>query len=130
VRKVVTCNGCFDGLHAGHLFYLGYCAAQGGELVVGINSDHYIKTRKKRVPVRLEDRVRALEAIEVVSRVVVFDDHDPRAFIEDVRPDVHCIGREHAGKAPEVDLCHDMGIDIVWVPRVGAWSSTLLRGAS
>ena len=48
MKKLVTCNGAFDGLHPGHLFYLGFCRGQGDELVVGINGDDYIRNKKQR----------------------------------------------------------------------------------
>ena len=38
-KTLVTTNGCFDLLHAGHIKYLTDAAALGDLLVVGINSD-------------------------------------------------------------------------------------------
>lgn len=124
---LVTCNGCFDGLHAGHLFYLGYCFAQGSELVVGINTDDYIKRAKNREPIPQEERKQALENLECVSKVILFES-DPVEFIKIVKPDVHCCGEEYKESGcKEADFCRDNGIKIVWVPRVGSWSSTLLQ---
>jgi len=125
---IVTCNGCFDGLHAGHLFYIGYCLAQGSELVVGINSDDYIRKIKNREPIPQEQRVADLEKLECVSRVVVFD-KDPVEFLKEVMPDIHCCGAEYkSGNCKEEDFCRNNEIEMVWVPRVGDWSSTSLRG--
>ena len=50
MNNYVTCNGCFDSLHLGHLFYLGFCAgvanAHSSTLVVGVNDDHHIEKVK------------------------------------------------------------------------------------
>jgi bifunctional ADP-heptose synthase (sugar kinase/adenylyltransferase) len=60
----------------------------------------------------------------IVSRVVVFAEDDPREFIREVRPQVHCIGIEYLDKCIEADLCHEMGIRLVLVPKAGRWSTT------
>ena len=129
-KTVEKCNGCFDGLHPGHLFFLGFACAHGDELVVGINSDEYIARRKGKVLVPVQERVKALMGLGIVKKVVIFDD-DPRCFIRQIHPDVHCTGYEYReGKAIEDQLCKDMGIRLVFVPRVGEWSSTILRNSS
>lgn len=128
--SVVTCNGCFDGLHPGHLFILGFARAQGDELIVGINSDGYIRRVKGREPIPEAERAKALMELGCVSRVVIFHEDDPREFLRSVRPWIHCIGAEYRGKAVEEPTCWELGIRMVYVPRVGNWSSTVLRKGS
>ena len=125
---IVTCNGCFDGLHPGHLFYLGFCRAQGNILIVGLNSDEHIRACKGREPIPLWERMAAIAELKVASQVLSFREPDPRAFLRRVKPDIHCIGEEYFGRAIEEETCRELGITIVWVPRIGKWSSTLLRG--
>ena len=127
MSRVVTCNGCFDGLHPGHLFFLGFCRGQGDELIVGINTDEYIRTHKRPDPVPEEDRVRALMSLGVVSRVEVFPENTPIGFLRRTRPDVNCIGEEYRDVAPELPVCRELGIEVVYIPRIGDWSSTGLR---
>lgn len=124
---VVTCNGCFDGLHPGHLFFLGYCAAQGDKLFIGVNSDDYIRRVKGREPVPLAERISALTALGIAESVECFDEDDPRRFIERINPSVHCIGGEYGGTAVELETCRNRCIGVVWVPRVGSWSTTAER---
>jgi D-beta-D-heptose 7-phosphate kinase/D-beta-D-heptose 1-phosphate adenosyltransferase len=126
-KVIVTCNGCFDGLHQGHLFFLGYCRALGDTLIVGVNSDEYI-LKRKRVPIPQDERVSELRRIGCIDRIVTFKEDDPREFIKKYKPDIHCIGEEYIGTAIEIELCREMGIKIVFVPRVGDWSSTKIRG--
>ena len=126
---VVTCNGCFDGLHAGHLFFLGFSRAQGDILIVGINSDDYIRRHKRTNFVPAIERKKALMELGVVQDVVIFDEENPIHFITEISPDVHCTGKEYEWNAVEEPICKKMGIRIVYVPRVGKWSTTALKGS-
>ena len=67
----VTVNGCFDGLHAGHLFLLGYAAAlaRAGELWVGLNRDEYIMEHKGREPMPWIDRATAIMNLGVTKDI-------------------------------------------------------------
>ena len=38
-RSIVFTNGCFDLLHAGHVWYLKKAADYGDILIIGLNSD-------------------------------------------------------------------------------------------
>ena len=40
---VVFANGCFDVLHVGHIRYLEAARAEGGILVVAVNSDASVR---------------------------------------------------------------------------------------
>lgn len=123
----VTINGCFDGLHPGHLFSLGYALAQGTELVVGINSDEYIIRKKGRLLVPAEQRVKALMDLRFIKDVLVFPEDDPVQFIMWAQPQVHCTGLEYYHTAAEEPWCKIWGIKMVYIPRVGDWSSTKIR---
>lgn len=125
---IVTCNGCFDGLHHGHLFFLGYCLAQGNKLIVGINSDEYIFHHKRKNPIPQQKRISDLMELGFVDCVQVFSDENPISFIRSVKPDIHCISEEYKGVAIEEQICRELGIKVVYVPRVGKWSSTSIRG--
>ena len=130
--KIVTCNGCFDGITPGHLFFFGYALAHGDAIVVGINSDDYIRRNKRPNPFFPEEkRIRALMQLPFIHDVVVFDEDGPMDFIRKVRPAVHCTGEEYKdGRCKEEPLCRELGIELVYVPRVGDWSSTLAAGRS
>ena len=123
--KTVTCNGCFDGLHPGHLFFLGYCRAQGDELVVGINTDDYITRKKRFKPLyTVEKRYTVLMALGIVKEVIVFDEPNPSDFIRKVRPSVHCTGEEYGYDCPEAPTCKEIGTKLVLVPRTQIWSTS------
>ena len=47
-KRVVLVTGGFDPLHSGHLAYFKAAKALGDTLVVGINSDSWLKRKKGR----------------------------------------------------------------------------------
>lgn len=121
-ERSVTCNGCFDYLHMGHMFFLGFVRGQGDVVTVGINSRDYIMRKKGRIPQDENDRMAAIEQLGLL--VQVFTEEDPVAFIKRVGPAVHCIGEEYMDNAPEIAFCVENGIELCWVPRVGSWSTS------
>jgi len=131
--RVVTCNGCFDGITPAHIFLFGYALAHGDVLIVGINSDEYIRKNKRNSPFHSEDeRISSLKKLGFVERVEVFQESDPRDFIRRVKPVAHCIGAEYMGKAVEEVVCMELGIELVYVPivRKSVWSSSFMKGES
>ena len=127
----MTVNGCFDGITPGHLFLFGYALAHGDALVVGLNSDEYIMRKKRPVPFYTEaQRVAMLRKFPFVHDVVVFREDGPSDFIRRVRPVAHCIGDEYRGRAVEEPTCAELGVKLVFAPRLPAWSSSAARGAT
>ena len=120
----VTCNGCFDGLHPGHLFYLGYCAAQGDRLVVGLNDDDYLRRKKREPHYKAAKRSEMLLRLGCVSEVRIFGEGDPREFLRAIEPQVHCTGGEYGPDCAEAELCRQLDIRLVLVPRLPHWSTT------
>ena len=83
--EIALTSGCFDLIHPGHIHYL--CeAARRGNLVVGINSDAFVKRLKgpSRPILGEKDRAFVVASFFPVWLVVVFD--DDYALIEAVRP--------------------------------------------
>jgi rfaE bifunctional protein nucleotidyltransferase chain/domain len=95
-KTIVTFNGSFDVLHAGHVRCLQEAGEQGDVLIVPINSDASIRSYKgKTRPIVPEaDRAEMLAALECVDYVVLFDDIVPMGIISEIRPDVHCNGAD------------------------------------
>ena len=103
-KKLVTVNGSFDLLHAGHLDQLEEAKHQGDMLFVGINSDASVQEEKgKDRPINSEQaRAALLAALECVDFVVIVD--APYAEVQNVllravKPDVHVNGPDY-GEPP------------------------------
>ena len=80
MRKIVICSGGFDPLHSGHIEYLS-CAKQLGDyLVVGVNSDDWLKNKKGCYFLPWKERSNILENLVMVSEVLGFDDSDGTAI--------------------------------------------------
>lgn len=96
-KTLVTTNGCFDLLHLGHIQYLCEAASFGDILVVGVNSDASVRKLKGSTrPVQTQgDRVAILAALKMVDASFVFDEDDPRGFLEVLKPDVHVKGGDY-----------------------------------
>ena len=72
---VVLTNGVFDVLHRGHIELLKFSKAQGEKLVVAIDNDKLVKSRKgPSRPVNSSiDRKALLDSLYMVDEVVIFD---------------------------------------------------------
>jgi len=102
-KTVVTTNGSFDILHAGHVRSLRESKSQGDVLIVGINSDKSVKVYKSpdRPIVPEEQRAEMVAALQCVDYVFMFNELNPIAFIEKIRPDVHANGADYGENCVE-----------------------------
>lgn len=93
-------NGCFDILHYGHFKIIKY-ASSLGELVVGIDSDLRIKSKKgdSRPFHNQTQRRFNLSCMYGVKKVLIFnDDKELIKFIKKEKPDIMVIGSEYRNK--------------------------------
>ena len=90
-KKIVTSNGVFDILHLGHVKYLELAKKQGDILIVGINSDKSVRQIKgDKRPINDEkSRLGVLAALESVDYVFLFDEKDPRDWLNKIKPKIH-----------------------------------------
>lgn len=128
--RLVTTNGCFDILHAGHILMLRAAREMGDRLIVGLNSDVSVRTLKgdDRPVIPEADRAATLAALPFVDWVEVFSDSTPDAVLETVGPDVHVKGGDYEARAlPEYELVTGLGGRIEIVPEVsGVHTSEVL----
>ncbi len=95
-RKIVFTNGCFDILHVGHVRYLAAARSEGDLLVIGLNSDESVRLIKgaKRPIVTQDQRAEVLASLGTVDYVVIFDEPDPLALIETLKPNILVKGED------------------------------------
>nr|WP_076404997.1 PfkB family carbohydrate kinase [Cellulosimicrobium aquatile] len=124
---VVATGGCFDILHAGHVATLEAAARLGDHLVVLLNGDASVQRLKgpQRPVVGQADRARVLAALDCVAAVVVFDEDDPRAALDRLRPDVWAKGGDYTEETlPEAETVRRHGGRVVVLPYVDGRSTT------
>jgi len=79
----VVATGGFDPIHSGHIEYLKEASLCGTQLVVGVNSDAWLKRKKGRYFMPFEERAAIVKALSCVDEVLSFDDKDGSA--------IHCL---------------------------------------
>ena len=97
-NKIVLTNGCFDILHAGHVYYLAEAAELGSKLIVALNTDDSVKRQGKgeNRPVNNEDaRSSVLAGLGYVDMIVFFDDDTPSSLIGLLQPDILVKGADY-----------------------------------
>lgn len=117
--KIVTTNGCFDILHAGHLHFLRESRKYGDVLIVGVNCDERVMQLKGKDRPRtpLSYRMLALDLLDTVLIVHPFTEDDPSVFLETVRPDVHAKGGDYFNEnMPERAVVEQHGGKVKLVP--------------
>jgi len=131
-RTLAFTNGCFDLIHAGHLYSLAEAARHADDLLVAVNSDRSVRALKGPGRPLVEERARAdlLAALRPVSAVTIFAEPTPREVILLVRPDVLVKGSEYG----EEDIVgaqdvRSWGGDVIRVPMRAGWSTSAIIAA-
>lgn len=130
VRKthhtLVTLNGSFDLLHAGHLQIIYEASLQGDCLIVALNSDRSIKRYKgeDRPIIPLEYRLQMMAAFEFVDFVTYFDESDPCALLRKISPNVHVNGSEYGKDCIEALVVKQCGGRLHLVDRIEGLSTS------
>jgi D-beta-D-heptose 7-phosphate kinase/D-beta-D-heptose 1-phosphate adenosyltransferase len=75
-KRVVLVTGGFDPLHSGHLAYFKAAKSLGDTLVVGINSDSWLKRKKGRSFYTWDERFQLIKNLEMVDYVIEFNDDE------------------------------------------------------
>jgi cytidyltransferase-like protein len=84
VNRVVLCTGGFDPLHSGHIEYFRAARRLGDVLVVGVNSDSWLRRKKGREFMPSYERIKIIESLCMVDHCILFNDTDDHA-IEAIR---------------------------------------------
>jgi rfaE bifunctional protein nucleotidyltransferase chain/domain len=130
--RVVSTNGVFDLLHAGHVAYLAWARAQGDALLVLLNRDEAVRALKGagRPIVPYDDRARVVAALRSVDAVAGFAERTPEVALDRLRPDVHVKSAQYRLEdLPERFVVEKHGGRIVLAPHQPGRSTTDLVAA-
>lgn len=129
-RSIVSLNGSFDLMHAGHLQIIFEASQQGDVLIVALNTDRSIQEYKspQRPIIPLEYRLQMMAALEWVDFVTWFDETDPRKILSIIQPTVHVNGAEYGNNCIEAETIKMHGGNIHIVSLVpGLSTSAILK---
>jgi len=115
-ENVVAVSGYFDPIHVGHLEYLKLAKQLGDTLVVIVNNNNQCVLKKGKPFMDEHDRVKIVEALEMVDRVFlsVDDDKSVCASLDAIKPDIFANGGDrHTGEVPESVICKKHNIKMI-----------------
>jgi D-glycero-beta-D-manno-heptose 1-phosphate adenylyltransferase len=110
-KTIATLNGSFDLLHAGHLHMIYEASLTADVLIVALNSDRSIQTYKspERPIIPLPYRMEMICALGFVDYVTWFEETNPIALLEIIKPDVHVNGAEYGENCIEAEIVKEHG---------------------
>jgi cytidyltransferase-like protein len=117
MKKIVLITGGFDPVHSGHIAYITAARQLGDSLIVGVNSDEWLRRKKGHEFMPWEERATIIAALHNVDRVINFDDSDNSAKdairkVRAIHPTAQIIfangGDRTKENIPEMDLLEEM----------------------
>jgi len=114
--ETVAVSGGMDPVHKGHVRMIQE-AAQFGEVIIILNSDEWLMRKKGFVFMSWEERAEILESIKGVKKVVRVDDTDGSVCeaLRREKPTYFANGGDRTDKnTPEMEVCIDLGISMLW----------------
>ena len=117
MKRIVLITGGFDPLHSGHIAYIRAAKALGDTLIVGANSDEWLRRKKGQEFMPWEERATIISALYDVDRVINFNDDDNSAKdairkVRSIYPNAHIIfangGDRTQENIPEMEVLKEM----------------------
>lgn len=122
MSKTVLTIGTFDHPHKGHVKLLQACKKIGDWVVVGVNTDEFVKKFKGKKPIMsLDERMTVIGELKSVDDVIS-NEEAGRELILKFQPDFLVIGTDWANKDyykqinMTEDELEDYSIQLIYVP--------------
>ena len=124
----VVVSGGFDPIHVGHIRMFNEAKdlvnPLGGELIVVVNNDEFLKEKKGYVFMPFEERMEVIANLKAVDRVVpsIDNDHTVCLTLQELCQDlsnkvsVFANGGDRKGREdiPEADICQQYGVGLIF----------------
>ena len=78
-ESCVLVTGGFDPIHSGHIDYFEDARLPASTLIVGVNSDEWLRRKKGKYFMPLEERMAVVSELKSVDEVITFNDSDDSA---------------------------------------------------
>ena len=115
-KKTVAVSGGFDPIHVGHIRMIRE-AAEHGDVIVIANSDVWLLRKKGYVFMPWKERAEIIQSIKGVAAVFQADDDDDTVTesLLRLKPDIFANGGDRKQQnTPEMKVCDDIGIEMLW----------------
>ena len=73
-------TGGFDPIHSGHIIFFNAAKKLGSKLIVGVNSDDWLKRKKGKYFMNVDERKIIISNLAMVDNVIEFEDNDNTAI--------------------------------------------------
>ncbi len=132
--RVVFTNGCFDVIHAGHVYLLDEASKLGDVLILGLNDDDGVRRLKGdgRPKFGLETRAYTLAGLSSVGHIVPFSEDTPIELIKLIGPDILVKGGDYSFETiVGANDVSSYGGDVVVIPLLKDYSTSgILKGGT
>lgn len=127
--KKVLVGGCFDLLHIGHLRFLKAAKKEGEILIVALESDEFIKKKKKRLPFHSQiERGEILASLTIVDLVILLplfsSNKDYFLLVKKISPQIIGVVKNDPLLEIKRKQAHAVGAHIKIFPFLKGFSST------
>ena len=94
MKTVFTC-GVFDLFHIGHLNLIKESKSHGDKLIVGVNTDEFTLSYKKKTPIMsFEQRIEIINSCKYVDFTVKSEEYLPLKYIKQYNISVITVGSD------------------------------------
>lgn len=131
-NRIVLVGGCFDVLHYGHIQFLTAAKTHGEKLIVALESDENVKTRKGHTrPIHTQAQRKAmilsLSCVdEVIELPTMGTDQKYFDLVTTIKPSVIAITEGDPYKEKKLSQAASIGASVIEIPKIHTPSTTQL----
>lgn len=126
--KKVLIGGCFDCLHAGHLYLFNEAIKIAESIIVAVNSNSSVTNLKgsERPFQDIETRINNIRKLGFSKNIIAFEEKSPIKILEKENPDVFIKGGDYTGDEDfeDFNFCKEKNIEIIIIPTKEGFSSS------
>jgi FAD synthetase len=130
--RTVLAGGCFDILHYGHLYFIQKARSAGDVLILLLESDEFMKSVKKKIPVHTQQqRAELLAALGYVDYVVLLPllqkpNEEYESIVNAIHPSIIAYTTGDIQEDRKKMFAQEVHADLLLIPHLDSFSSSQL----